>query len=98
MNYKKLLTLISLSTLASSCSDKIVLEGERRELILQSKAITTDAAAQAESVVLFAPTTVNTWEMQGYNTTHTVPHLKFSGSFNQVATFDGGSGSGHGKT
>jgi outer membrane protein assembly factor BamB len=98
MNYKKLLTLISLSTLASSCSDKVVLEGERKELILQSKAIATDASAQAESVVLSAPTTVNNWEMQGYNTTHVVPHLKFSGSFKHTTTFDGGSGSGHGKT
>ncbi len=98
MNYKKLLTLISLSTLASSCSDKVVLEGERKELILQSKTIMTDAAAQAETVVLLAPTTVNNWEMQGYNTTHTVPHLKFSGSFKHIATVDGGSGSGHGKT
>lgn len=97
MNYKKLLTLISLSTLASSCSDKVVLEGERKELILQSKAITTDAAAQAEVVVLSAPTTVNNWEMQGYNTTHTVPHLKFSGNFTHIATFEGGSGQGHGK-
>jgi outer membrane protein assembly factor BamB len=97
MNYKKLLTLISLSTLASSCSDKVVLEGDRKELILQSKAIAIDSAAQAESVVMSAATTVNDWKMQGYNTTHTVPHLKFSGSFKHIATVNGGSGSGYGK-
>jgi outer membrane protein assembly factor BamB len=97
MNYKKLLTLISLSTLASSCTDKIVLEGERKELILQTKTIATDASVQSESVVLSAPITVNNWTMQGYNTTYTVPHLKFSGKFNQVASYNGGRGSGYGK-
>ena len=95
MNYKKLLTLISLSTLASSCTDKIVLEGERKELILQTKTIATDASVQAESVVLSAPITVNNWTMQGYNTTYTVPHLKFSGKFNQVASYDGGRGNNY---
>lgn len=97
MNYKKLLTLISLSTLASSCSDKVILEGERKELILQTKTVATDASVQAESVLLSAPITVNSWTMQGYNTTHTVPHLKFSGKFNEVASFNGGYGSGYGK-
>ena len=97
MNYKKLLTLISLSTLTSSCSEKVVLEGERKELISQTKAIATDASVQSESVVLSEPMTVNNWTMQGYNTTHTVPHLKFSGKFNVVTSFNGGRGIGGGK-
>lgn len=98
MNYKKLLTLISLSTLVSSCSNKVILEGERKELILQSKMMTVDVSIQNESVVIAAPVSVHNWEMQGYNSTYTVPNLKFSGQFNHVTSFNGGSGSSQGKT
>lgn len=97
MNYKKLLTLISLSTLASSCSNNVVLEGERKELILQTKAINPDPAIQAEAVALPAAVNVMNWPMQGYNVTSTIPHVQFSGQFNQVASFNGGSGKGYGK-
>jgi outer membrane protein assembly factor BamB len=97
MNYKKLLTLISLSTLASSCSDKVILEGERKELILQSKAIAADSTIQGESITISEPQVISNWTMQGYNLTYTIPHLKFSGQFKQVASFDGGDGSGYGK-
>lgn len=97
MNYKKLLTLISLSTLASSCSDKVILEGERKELILNSKTMTVDTSIQNETVVIAAPVTANSWEMQGYNSTYTLPNLKFSGQFKQVTSFNGGKGSSQGK-
>lgn len=97
MNYKKLLTLISLSTLASSCSDKVVLEGERKELILHSKTMVVDASIQNEAVVIGAPVTTNSWEMQGYNSSYTLPNLKFSGQFKQVTSFNGGSGSSQAK-
>lgn len=97
MNYKKLLTLISLSTLTSSCSDKVVLEGERKELILQSKTISVDTSIQNEAVIITAPVSAKNWEMQGYNSTYTIPHLKFSGEFKQVTSFNGGSGSSQAK-
>lgn len=97
MNYKKLLTLISLSTLASSCSDKVILEGERKELILQSKAIVADSSIQAETVLISTPVSVSNWTMQGYSLTNVIPHLSFSGEFKQVGSFDAGKGSGHGK-
>jgi len=97
MDYKKLLTLISLSTLASSCSDKIVLEGERKELILQSKLIAKDQTIQSEAVSIPASVSVSSWMMQGYNLTHTIPHVKFSGKFIKTGSFNGGKGSGYGK-
>jgi|GEM_PF-2621188 len=98
MNYKKLLTLISLSTLASSCSDKIILEGERKELILQSKNIAADSAIQAENVLISASVTVSNWTMPGYNLSNVIPNLSFSGQFKKVGSFDAGKGSGYGKT
>lgn len=97
MNYKKILTLISLSTLASSCSDKVILEGERKELILQSKVIKVDPAARAENVAISAPISIANWTMQGYNLTNVIPHLNFSGQFKKVGSFDGGKGNGYGK-
>lgn len=97
MNYKKLLTVLSLSTLVSSCSNSVILEGERKELMLHSKSISVDSAIQAESVGMAAPTEVVNWPMQGYNATYTIPHLKFSGQFKQIASFDGGHGKGYGK-
>ncbi len=97
MDYKKLVALISLSTLMPGCSDKVVLDGERQELTLKAKTIIADPGAQKDKVALSVPLNLKNWSMQGYNETYTVPHVQFSNTFSKVTSFNGGKGESSGK-
>lgn len=97
INYKKLLTLISLSTLATSCSNQVILEGERKELTVHSKSVSIDPSEQKQSVQLGTAISPTEWTMEGYTPSHQIPHVEFSGNFNQVTWFNAGAGEAKGK-